>query len=97
MAAYLIAMVEITDPDQYSKYIAVSPGVLEQYGGKFLVRGGEITNLEGDAGEKRVVVVEFESIDALKIFYDSPEYVAARGLRAGAADALMIAVPGYQP
>ena len=97
MAAYLIARVEISDAEQYSKYIASAPTVVEQYGGRFVVRGGDVANLEGPASDARWVVVEFPSIDAAKTFYDSPEYTAARGLRAGAAKGEFVVLDGYDP
>lgn len=97
MPAYLIARVEISDPKQYAQYIAAAPAVVEQYGGRFVVRGGDVTILEGPAGGARWVVVEFPSIDAAKTFYDSPEYTAARGLRAGAAKGEFVVLDGYHP
>ncbi len=97
MSAYLIARVEISDPEQYSTYIAAAPAVVEQYGGRFVVRGGEVTTLEGPAGDARWVVVEFPSIEAAQTFYDSPEYTAARALRAGAADGEFVVLDGYDP
>ena len=97
MSAYLIARVEISDPEQYSKYIAAAPTVVEQYGGRFVVRGGDVTILEGPTGDARWVVVEFPSIDAATTFYDSPEYTAARALRAGAAKGEFVVLDGYDP
>ena len=97
MPAYLIARVEISDPEQYSKYVAATPGVIEKYGGRFVVRGGDITTLEGPHSDARWVIIEFPSVDAAKKFYESPDYTAARALRAAAADAQFIVVNGYDP
>ena len=47
MPAYVIAEVSINDPEQYKKYTAVTPGIIEKYGGKFVVRGGDVQTLEG--------------------------------------------------
>jgi uncharacterized protein (DUF1330 family) len=94
MTAYLIVDSEVTDPEQYEQYKAASPGAIAAGGGRFLVRGGELAVLEGDWSPSRVVVVEFENLEAAKAFYESPEYQAAIKLREGAARFNMIAVEG---
>ena len=63
-------------------------------GGHFIVRGGELAVLEGDWNPERLVVLEFEDLDAIRRFYDSPEYQAAKALREGAANLRMVAVQG---
>jgi uncharacterized protein (DUF1330 family) len=94
MPAYLIVETDITDPEQYEQYKAASPGAIAAHGGRFVVRGGETAVLEGDWNPKRLVVVEFEDLEAAKRFYDSPEYQAAMKLREGAARLNMVAVEG---
>jgi uncharacterized protein (DUF1330 family) len=94
MPAYLIVDADVTDPEQYEQYKAASPGAIAAGGGRFLVRGGEVAVLEGDWSPARVVVVEFENLEAAKAFYESPEYQAAIKLREGAARFNMIAVDG---
>jgi uncharacterized protein (DUF1330 family) len=94
MAAYIIADSHVTDPAMYDQYRALVPAALAAYGGRFLVRGGETAVLEGDWSPRRVIVIEFADLAAARTFYDSPEYRAARNLRAGAATIDMIAVAG---
>ena len=94
MPAYLIVETDITDPEQYEQYKAASPGAIAAHGGRFVVRGGETAVLEGDWNPKRLVVVEFDDLEAAKRFYDSPEYRAAMKLREGAASLNMVAVEG---
>ena len=94
MPAYLIVETDITDPEQYEQYKAASPGAIAAHGGRFVVRGGETAVLEGDWNPKRLVVVEFEDLEAAKRFYESPEYRAAMKLREGAASLNMVAVEG---
>jgi uncharacterized protein (DUF1330 family) len=94
MPAYLIVETDITDPEQYEQYKAASPGAIAAHGGRFVVRGGETAVLEGDWNPKRLVVVEFDDLEAAKRFYDSPEYQAAMKLREGAANLNMVAVEG---
>jgi uncharacterized protein (DUF1330 family) len=94
MPAYLIVETDITDPEQYEQYKAASPAAIAAAGGRFVVRGGELAVLEGDWSPKRLVVVEFDDLDAAKRFYESPEYQAAIKLREGAANLNMVAVQG---
>ncbi|WP_419841835.1 DUF1330 domain-containing protein [Candidatus Poriferisodalis sp.] len=94
MTAYVITRVEITDPDQYEKYKALSPAAAAASGGRFIVRGGESFTLEGPEEDRRIVVLEFPDMDSAKAFYDSEQYRHAREVRAGAADMQMMAVEG---
>ncbi len=94
MTAYLIVETDTTDPEQYEQYKAASPGAVAAGGGRFLVRGGELAVLEGDWSPKRLVMVEFEDLEAAKRFYESPEYQAALKLREGAANLRMVVVEG---
>ena len=71
MPAYVIAETDVTDPEQYEKYKAASPGAIEACGGRFLVRGGELAVLEGDWQPSRLVVLEFEDLAAAKSWYQS--------------------------
>jgi uncharacterized protein (DUF1330 family) len=94
MPAYVIVETDILDPEQYEQYKAASPAAVAGGGGRFLVRGGELVVLEGDWEPTRLVVLEFEDLDAVKRWYDSPEYQAAKQLREGAANLRMVAVQG---
>jgi uncharacterized protein (DUF1330 family) len=94
MPAYLIVETEIHDPEQYERYKEASPGAIAANGGRFLARGGELAVLEGDWNPKRLVVIEFEDLDAAKRFYESPTYQEAKRLREGAAKLNMVAVQG---
>jgi hypothetical protein len=58
------------------------------------VRGGELAVLEGDWEPSRLVVLEFEDLEAAKRWYDSERYRQARTLREGAARLRMVAVRG---
>jgi uncharacterized protein (DUF1330 family) len=94
MAAYILVDCEVTDPARYEEYRALAPAAIARHGGRYLARGGETIRLEGDWMPRRVVVLEFPSLDAARAFYDSPEYRAARAVREGAANMDMIAVAG---
>ena len=94
MPAYVIVETDIADPERYERYKAASPGAVAAGCGRFLARGGELAVLEGDWRPSRLVVLEFPDLETAKRFYDSPEYVAARRLREGAATLRMVAVQG---
>ena len=85
MAAYLIANVDIKDGEKIKEYFKATPTIIEQFGGKFLVRGGDFEICEGNWNPKRLVVVEFESMQKAKRFYDSPQYRAIIDLRQSSA------------
>lgn len=94
MPAYVIAETDVTDPEQYEKYKAASPGAIEACGGRFLVRGGELAVLEGDWQPSRLVVLEFEDLAAAKSWYRSEAYQETKKLRERAAHLRMVAVQG---
>jgi uncharacterized protein (DUF1330 family) len=94
MPAYVIVETAISDPEQYEHYKAASPAAIAAGGGRFVARGGELAVLEGDWRPSRIVLLEFEDLEAAKRWYDSPGYREARALREGAATLRMVAVEG---
>ena len=94
MPAYVIAQINVTDPTKYQEYAKAAGPAGAKYGGKFLVRGGAKTTLEGDVPYTRIVIQEFADVATAKKFYNSPEYQAARKHRLGAADFHMVIVEG---
>jgi uncharacterized protein (DUF1330 family) len=97
MPAYVIVEVEVTDPELYDQYRAATPTTIAAAGGRFLVRGGEVTVLEGDWQPSRLVVLEFEDLAAAERWYESEAYQAAKKLRGGGARMRMVAVRGIGP
>ena len=94
MAAYLLARVEVTDWDRYKEYTKKTPRAIAKYGGKFIVRAGDMVTLEGPEETRRVVLIEFPSFEKAKEFYYSQEYQEAKKLRAGAATGQFLAIDG---
>ena len=93
-AAYLIGDIEVTDPDTYAKYAAGVPDTVATYGGKYLVRGVSGEVLEGSWTPKRLVVLEFESMERLKAWYNSTEYADLKKLRQSASKGNLIFAEG---
>ena len=94
MAAYIVVQVDVQDPERYDGYRKMVPATLEVYGGRVLVRGGKVENLEGDWEPSRLVVIEFDSIERAKAWWSSTEYAAAKELRQKTAYTEMIVVEG---
>lgn len=94
MPAYVVVETDIHDPDQYELYMQATPAAVAASGGRFIARGGELEVLEGDWKPKRLVLLEFPDLEAVKRFYESSSYQEAKRLRQGAADFNMVAVQG---
>jgi uncharacterized protein (DUF1330 family) len=94
MAAYVIAMVEVTDAEAYEEYRRRVLETIESHGGRFLVRGGAAELLEGSWQPKRVVVLEFPDADAARGWYSSDEYERLIEIRQRASKADLLLVEG---
>ncbi len=81
MAAFLIANVEVESPAEYQEYVSRNTAVVQQYGGRFVVRGGQLDLLEGEFDAHRLVLIEFESAEAAHAWYSSLEYQAIKPIR----------------
>ena len=95
MAGYIIAEVQVTDPAGYEEYRKQVEGTIAAYGGRYKVRGGKAEALEGDAPRGRLVVIEFDSFDQAKQWYDSQEYAGPKALRHDTSTGRVILVDGY--
>jgi len=93
-AGFIIAYVDVTDPEQYEQYKVLSSKAMQAHGAEVLVRGGKTEPLEGEWAPTRVVVLKFPSYEAAKAFHVSEEYLAARKSREHAAKMNMIVVEG---
>lgn len=93
---YVIGQIDITDPDKYADYRVEAPKSIAQYGGKYLVRGGNMESIEGEAPLPRIVVLEFPSFEQAKTWYYSEEYQGVVGLRHAASHGHMFLVDGHE-
>ena len=96
MSVYIIIDITVIDQGLYEEYVARVPAVVEQYGGRYLVRGGEVAALAGDWQPERIVVLEFESSDQAQEYLTSPEYLALVPLRQKSITSRAIIVQGYE-
>ena len=93
--AYMVVDARSSDPDRMVDYRRLAQIAVEHYGGRYLVRGAPYETLEGSWQPQRLVILEFPSMDAARTFYDSPEYRAARDVRAGVSDFDMLLAEAY--
>ena len=94
---YIIGQVEVKDPEAYKEYIARAPATIAQYGGEYLVRGGDFEVLEGEWAHERTVVLRFPSVEAAKRWHASPEYEEPKALRNRVALTNMAVIEGAAP
>jgi uncharacterized protein (DUF1330 family) len=94
MAAYVIGEIEVLDPGIYEEYRKQVPTVIAKYGGRYLVRGGKVEPLEGGWSPKRLVAVEFPSMEQALKWYRSAEYAPLIKLRQKASRGTLAIVEG---
>ena len=94
MSAYVIVEIEIVDPVGYEEYKKQAAATVLKHGGKYIVRGGKTEVLEGDWKAKRIVVLQFESMERAKQWLNCEEYREPRKMRHRTAKTNMILVEG---
>lgn len=94
MPAYIIVDIDVVDLATYEKYKPQAGPTVEKYGGKYIVRGGKREVLEGDWDPKRVVILQFDSVERAKAWLNSDEYREPKKLRHASAKTNMIVVEG---
>ena len=94
---YVIAEVEITDPTTLQKYGEKAPQIVESFNGHYVVRGGDIQALEGEAPKGYIVVIGFDSVRKAREWYDSPAYAAIRPFRQNSTKSRLFIVEGEAP
>ena len=94
MAAYVLAEIEITNAEGYKEYTRAVPATIEQYGGRFLVRGNPCHVLEGEWPERRRVLLEFPSAEAARKWWDSSEYAQPKAMRRANSNGRLLLMEG---
>jgi len=80
MPAYLISEIDVSDPVAYEPYKQAAAAAISAHQGRYVARGGRTVSLEG-AAPKRIIVLQFDSVEAAEKFYHSPEYQKTTPLR----------------
>lgn len=81
MPGYVIANVDVHDPDGYRAYVDAVPATIQAFGGRYLARGGQTETLEGDWNPSRLVIVEFPTYEDAKAWHASAEYAPVLAIR----------------
>jgi uncharacterized protein (DUF1330 family) len=95
MSAFVLVEVTVTNPEPYAAYRDLAGASVARHGGRFIVRGGAVTTLEGDWNPQRLVVIEFASVDAAKTWYFSDDYQEALKVRLAHSVGKALIVDGY--
>jgi uncharacterized protein (DUF1330 family) len=96
---YILAMIDVPDEAAYraSGYMAMAEAAIAAHGGRYMIRGGEPQLLEGTDAPKRIVVLEFPTREAARIFYESEQYAPARTLRQSLSTGTLVLLSEYSP
>ena len=94
MAAYVIAHIDVKDPVRYEDYKKMSPISIQKFGGRFIARGGKAESLEGTWQPKRLVLLEFPSVEAARQWYASEDYAPAKALRQATSTGDLVVIEG---
>jgi len=93
MSVYVIAGVNVTDPEDYKAYASQTEASVKPFGGRFLVKGGAQTQLEGNS-PGRHAVIEFPDRDAALSWYNSDEYQRILPIALSSSDRAMVLIDG---
>jgi uncharacterized protein (DUF1330 family) len=93
---YFFVELEIADPAAYEAYRTAVPDIISAHGGRILVRGGDAQPLDGTVPHRRRVIVEFDSPEAVKAFYNSDAYQAVLPIRLNTSDGFVCLLIGME-
>lgn len=94
MSAFIIAEIDVTDPEGFETYRQLVAPTVEAAGGRYRIRGGRVEVLEGHWRPRRVVVLEFESMAAARSWYESDDYAPAKAIRQRTTTSNVVLVEG---
>ena len=94
MAAYVIGDIEVTDPAAFREYRNRVGATVEQYGGRFVVRGGRVDLKEGDWQPHHLLMLEFPTLEQAERWYNSSEHKPLIAIRENAARTQLLIAEG---
>lgn len=95
MPVYMVIEIEVHDPQTYAEYMDRVPETVAKYGGRYVVRGGQVIPLTGDWTPQRIIIVEFPTFEQMWTWNSSPEYQELAPLRIRSTTTRAIALEGY--
>ena len=93
-AGFVIAQIDVTDPERYKDYVAAVGATVEKFGGVYICRGGAAETVEGEIPGQRSVIIQFPSYQAARDWYHSADYSAVKLIRQSASTGAMTIVEG---
>ena len=94
MFGYAIFNINVTNPEDYKEYLQKVVPITEKFGGKYIVRGGTTTKIEGTFPHPRTVVIQFPSYQKALEWYSSEEYKPIREIRFKNAKSIGLIIEG---
>lgn len=95
MAAYaFFDNVDVLDHAALQEYKERVRSVVERFGGRYVVLGGDVERVEGDWQPVFPVMIEFPDLDTARRWYGSPEYAELKALRHSAVRSRGVLIAG---
>ena len=94
MPAYVLLDIDVKDPDGFARYVRAVRPMLERWGARYVVRGGDVAVLEGEWDHHTVVILEFPSRTVAEEFYRSEEYAPLLRLRLDSTRSMLALMEG---
>ena len=94
MAGYMVGNITVTDPETFAEYGKRVPATVAQFGGTYVVRGGTPERIEGNYDPVRIVILQFDSVEKAREWYDSDVYAPLKEMRMKASSGDLYFVEG---
>jgi uncharacterized protein (DUF1330 family) len=94
MSAYVVVDIEVIDPVRYEDYKPLAHAAVTAWGGRYVARGGQTEVLEGEWQPRRLVILEFPTVQQAMAWWASDDYSPAKKLRQETARTNMVVVEG---
>ena len=94
MSGYVIANIDVKNPEAYKEYIDKVKPIVEKFGGEYLVRNGEYKVIDGEWKYPRTVIIKFPTYEKALEWYSSEEYKPVKPIRLMNSVGNMIIIKG---
>lgn len=95
MPVYMVIEIKVLNPELYARYVEKVPDIIKKHGGRYLVRGGEVTPMFGNWKPERIILLEFDNPEKLRNCFNSEEYLELAPFRENSTITKAILVNGY--
>ena len=94
MSGYVIANIDVKNPEAYKEYVGKVLPTVQKFGGEYLVRAGEYKVIDGEWKYPRTVVIKFPTYEKALEWYNSEEYELIKHLRLNNSEGNLIIIKG---